>query len=289
MKRSCPLPVALPDYGVLFAESVHTSDFCMTERTDPFHKLIYVLDGSTELREPKRVVADSASTGNVLVIPRGVPHTIHDLKPSTLLLLCLSGDYLATDPDLSRVWREIAKAPERRLCLGRPSQLRLQSMWRRAMVESSHARIGDALTIRALAAEILVLLARLSAPSRTDSTATRMAAVFREIDETFYDDWNLDRAATRAGLSRRRFSALFRATTQKTFWNYLNERRLDHAARRLRSGEHSVIGVMFACGFNDVSHFYRLFRRRYGNPPQTWARGQSAGRTAKSLRGEGRG
>ena len=45
MKTSHPLSVTLPATGVLFAESVHTGDFHMTPRTDPFHKLLYVLRG----------------------------------------------------------------------------------------------------------------------------------------------------------------------------------------------------------------------------------------------------
>jgi AraC-like DNA-binding protein len=56
-----------------------------------------------------------------------------------------------------------------------------------------------------------------------------------------------------------------------TFWDYLNGRRLDHAAKLLRAGELSVTGVMFSCGFNDLSHFYRMFRQRHGLAPKKWA------------------
>jgi AraC-like DNA-binding protein len=94
--------------------------------------------------------------------------------------------------------------------------------------------------------------------------------VRREIDESFFDQWDLCRAATRAGLSRRRFTELFRAEAGSTFWDYLNERRMEHAARLLRGEGRSITGVIFACGFNDVSNFYRLFRRRFGAAPRAW-------------------
>ena len=126
--------------------------------------------------------------------------------------------------------------------------------------------------MRALAAQTLVLLARLPPAAAGTSAASRVAAVTREIEETFFDQWDLDRAASRAGLSRRRFTDLFRAANKKTFWDFLNEQRLNHAARLLRTGENSVMGVMFSCGFNDLSHFYRLFRTRYGKPPAMWAK-----------------
>ena len=76
--------------------------------------------------------------------------------------------------------------------------------------------------------------------------------------------------AARAGLSRRRFSDLFRAGKGCTFWEFLNEHRLEHAAKLLRTGNHSVTGVAFSCGFNDLSHFYRLFRGRFKQPPRAW-------------------
>lgn len=270
MKVSRPLSVTLPAYGVLFAESAHAKDFRMAERADPFHKLIYVLDGRVDYREPGRAALPPAEAGTLLIVPRDVRHLIQDLRPSTLLLLCLAGDFLEADPDLPRLWLELAKLPGRRLLLARPGRLRIESLWRRAMLESAHSRVGGAVTVRTNAAQILVHLARLPARGAGDDAVRRVAAVVREIDETFFDAWNLDRAARRAGLSRRRFSELFRVTTGRTFWEHLNESRLAHAARLLRAGEHSITGVMFSCGFNDMSHFYRAFRAKYGAAPRTW-------------------
>lgn len=262
----------LPGYGVLFAESVHATDFRMAERADPFHKLIYVLEGEITYREARRPTLLMAEKGTLIVVPRDVRHAIEDVVPSTLLLLCLAGDYLDNDPDLPRLWLELARTPGRTLRLSRPGRLRIESMWRRAMLEKLHARVGGAVTVRSLAAQIMVLLARLPAPANSDDAAQRVASVAREMAETFYDDWNLDRAAARAGLSRRHFSGLFRAAMGRTFWEHLNELRLVYAAQLLKAGEHSVIGVVFSCGFNDLSHFYRLFRERYGAPPKAWTR-----------------
>jgi AraC family L-rhamnose operon regulatory protein RhaS len=273
MKVSRPLSVTLPSYGVLFAESAHAKDFRMAERADPFHKLIYVLDGRVDYREAGRATMPPAESGALLIVPRDVRHLIQDLRPSTLLLLCLAGDYLEADPDLPRLWLELAKLPGRRLLLTRPARLRIESLWRRAMLERAHSRVGGAVTVRTNAAQILVLLARLPARGAGDDAVRRVAAVVREIDETFFDEWNLDRAASRAGLSRRRFSELFRTVIGRTFWEHLNELRLAHAAKLLMANDHSITGVMFSCGFNDVTHFYRLFRTRYGTAPRQWQAG----------------
>jgi AraC family L-rhamnose operon regulatory protein RhaS len=279
---SGPIPVTLPGYGVLFAESVHAADFRMAERADPFHKLIYVLKGQVEYLELHRAKPVQAGPGTVLVVPRGVAHRIADREASTLLLLCLDGDFLGIDADLPRLWLVLARIADHRLALSRPARQRLESMWRRAMVEREHARVGGHVTVRTLAAQTLVMLARLPPEGGGAAAEDRVAAVLREMEETFYDQWSIDRAAARAGLSRRRFTELFRAATGRTFWEVLNARRLEHAAVLLRGREHSILGVMFASGFNDLSHFYRMFRHHHGSPPGAWltreAPKQSAGR-----------
>jgi len=270
MKVSRPITITLPDYGVLFAESAHAADFSMVERNDPYHKLLYVLTGRVDYVVTRQPGGSEARAGDVLVVPRGVTHKIVDREPATLLLLCLDGEFLGLDPDMGKLWLKLTQAPGRKLRLSRPARQRLEGMWRRAMVEKEYARVGGAVTARALAAQTLVLLARLPAEGAEATATARVGAVRREIDESFFDQWDLGRAATRAGLSRRRFTELFRAEAGSTFWNYLNERRLEHAARLLRGEGRSITGVIFACGFNDVSNFYRLFRRRFGAAPRAW-------------------
>jgi AraC-like DNA-binding protein len=272
MRVFAPIPISLPDYGVLFAESAHAAGFSMAERRDPYHKLIYLLDGKVAYWEGGRASSSIVETGAVLILPRETLHRLVDVQPSTLLLLCLGDVFLQSDSELGQLWQALTRVPGHCLQLSRPTRQRLESMWRRSMVEKEHARVGGRVTVRALAAQTLVLLARLPPAGAGTSAASRVAAVTREIEETFFDQWDLDRAASRAGLSRRRFTDLFRAANKKTFWDFLNEQRLNHAARLLRTGENSVMGVMFSCGFNDLSHFYRLFRTRYGKPPAMWAK-----------------
>lgn len=264
--------MTLPSYGVAFAESVHAMDFEMTERVDPFHKVCYVLAGRIACRIGNRDTL-VMTAGTVFFVPENVSHHLRDVEASTLLLLCVGQRFLAGDPDLPTLWSGLVERGS--LELNRPARERLELMWRRAMLEKSHARIGGAISVRALAAQLLVLLARQQRAPSLDAAQVRVAAVAREMRETFYDEWNLDRGAARAGLSRRRFTDLFRATTGRSFSDELNALRLDHAAHLLRGGEHSILGVMFSCGFRDLSHFYRLFRERHGAPPKRWLQNQT--------------
>jgi AraC-like DNA-binding protein len=276
MRVSRPLRVSMPPNGVLFAESIHAEGFRMAERVDPFHKLIYVLSGRIRYNEPSRATA-TAGPGSFLVVPRGASHQIVDEITSTILLFCLTNEFIASDTAVPRLWTEISRWPGHKMVLSRSNRQLLEGWWRRAMAEQASDHIGGDLGVRIAAKQTLLFLARLPVVnSEILEVSQRVKSIVREVDETFFEEWNLTRGAARAGLSRRRFSELFRSLTGETFWNYLMNKRIKHAAHLLRRGEHSVFGAMFSCGISDLSNFYRLFRRRYGMPPKRWARQNGA-------------
>lgn len=52
----------------------------------------------------------------------------------------------------------------------------------------------------------------------------------------------------------------------------VTQARLEHAARRLELSEVNVTELALECGFESLSHFVRLFHRRYGEPPLRYRR-----------------
>jgi AraC-like DNA-binding protein len=280
MKVSRPLSISVPLGGVRFAESVHEEDFLMARRADPYPKLVYLLKGVVQWEMGDGVLRPAVGAGTVWAVPARVPHRFHDLEPATLLLLGISP--ARVEPGGASTWRDVWRGlvgvagEGRRLTLDRGARQRVEGAWRRALLEQSHPRIGADVVLRALAADVLVLLARLPAMEAERSSRRRVEAVARELEETFFEPWTVERAAQRAGLSRRRLTALFRDVTGRSLGERVTELRLAHAARLLASGDHSILGAMFSSGFGDASHFYRLFRGRFGVAPGRW-RAVSAG------------
>ena len=86
------------------------------------------------------------------------------------------------------------------------------------------------------------------------------------------------------GVSARYVQLLF-AEAETTPSAYILGRRLDLAAERLRGGlsRGGVTHVALAVGFNDLTHFGRAFRRRFGVSPSDY----SAGARAQRWNGEG--
>lgn len=87
-------------------------------------------------------------------------------------------------------------------------------------------------------------------------------------------DMSIETLAHRFGLSRRSLYRLF-GEVGATPRQWLSDVRLDEARKWLVSGDprfRSVGQVAFAAGFNDSSHFTRLFKRRFGVLPGSLAR-----------------
>jgi AraC-like DNA-binding protein len=52
-----------------------------------------------------------------------------------------------------------------------------------------------------------------------------------------------------------------------SFHEYLNNLRLEKAAEKLRMNSAAITDVAMTCGFNNVTYFNRLFRKKYGMSP----------------------
>jgi transcriptional regulator GlxA family with amidase domain len=64
------------------------------------------------------------------------------------------------------------------------------------------------------------------------------------------------------------FSRFFRQRTGNTFIDSLTEIRLGHASRILIESTHSIAEVAYHCGFNNISNFNRIFKKKKGCTPR---------------------
>jgi AraC-like DNA-binding protein len=100
--------------------------------------------------------------------------------------------------------------------------------------------------------------------------AARLRAIMAEVARRFSDpNFELDNVAVALGLSRRYVQKLLEGTG-KSFTEQLAECRLERAFAMLTDPRHlhlAIIDIAFAVGFGDVSHFNRMFRRRFGETP----------------------
>ena len=100
--------------------------------------------------------------------------------------------------------------------------------------------------------------------------AARLIAINQQIDRGFdRPGFSLTTLARRLSISPRQVQRLL-AENQTSFVDQVVERRLRQAHDMLTSPRHagkSIIAIAHECGFSTVSHFHRVFRRRFGATP----------------------
>lgn len=271
-----PLATDFSAAGVCLLESEHGPGFSMPPTRHEFHKVLHVTAGEGMLCRGcgTKISEEPMLPGDFLFVGAGTEHSIRDApgSPLTLTIVAVRPEVLAgySPPQEIRVLREGATVRELRQAL------------RELLVEAGLDRPERRLLLHGLAAWLLVRVCRegkvpevMSPDGPRGSAERRVEAYVRSLEHGFFDDESLDEVARRLGLSRRAFTSRFRAVAGMSREAYLRQLRVAHACRLLDGTERSIIGIAFECGYNDLSSFYRAFKRETKRTPASWRKAES--------------
>lgn len=227
-------------------------------------------------------------SGDCVLIPSGLSHRILDdpNHPIALYGLAIEPQRLAPCSDVERLIAP-GKLPHQRVLL-----LDIERRIRRLLFLLRYPRPETTLSAVAGAIEIF---ARLSLAAQTNRSIvgssentrrpSRRASSKRSLheadedvideyihwlDSNFFEQLSIDMAANSCGISRRTFTQQFRARTGKTWLAYLNQLRVTHAVSLLTESDLKVTSVAFQSGFEELSTFYRVFKRETGMRPMDY-------------------
>jgi len=88
--------------------------------------------------------------------------------------------------------------------------------------------------------------------------------------QNYKKDISLEEIASYSNLSVTSFCRYFKLMTKKTYYDFLIEIRISHACRALIENVHPTEIICFECGFNNVSNFYRHFKKVTGSTPMQY-------------------
>jgi AraC-like DNA-binding protein len=138
--------------------------------------------------------------------------------------------------------------------------------------------------------ELLSILHELSISSNkhTLSAATfnnvKLSHNSRRIEKAYqYMNQNFDKQITLAEVSRLNnmtavsFSRFFKSKTGMTFIDSVTEIRMGHSSRMLIDTSQSVAEIAYNCGFNNISNFNRIFKKKKGCTPKEFRENYSSG------------
>lgn len=104
----------------------------------------------------------------------------------------------------------------------------------------------------------------------SDQGIARVDRILREIEHGWNEPMRLEAIARKVGMHPQSLSRFCRRHLRRSFQSLVIERRLSEAARRLLETEAGVAETAFACGFNNLANFNRLFRRAYRLNPRAY-------------------
>jgi AraC-like DNA-binding protein len=89
----------------------------------------------------------------------------------------------------------------------------------------------------------------------------------------------LEDVASVGNLSVTSFCRYFKLVTRISYYDFLTEIRISHACRLLTWSTLSIETTCYACGFNNMSNFYRHFKKYLGVTPRAYQQRYSANRS----------
>lgn len=101
----------------------------------------------------------------------------------------------------------------------------------------------------------------------SENEGKRMSDVLNHTVSFFNREITLSEIADVANLTPNAFCRYFKLRTNKTYFAFLLEIRLEHACRLLQQPDLSIAAISESSGFKNLSHFNRKFRQYTGTTP----------------------
>ncbi|GHT07652.1 AraC family transcriptional regulator [Bacteroidia bacterium] len=96
----------------------------------------------------------------------------------------------------------------------------------------------------------------------------RVQRVLKYINDHYKNEIQLNQLADLAGMTPVAFSRFFKIRTGKNPFDYIIDTRLGYATRLLVDSTMSICEICYESGFNNISYFNRIFKKKKKCPPK---------------------
>ena len=106
--------------------------------------------------------------------------------------------------------------------------------------------------------------------TKSNKNIDRIKNILNYIEANFKNEISIEEIANVCGFSSSHFMKFFKKNMGDSFINYLNDYRLSMAARTLLSSDDNIIDIAADCGYDNLSYFNRIFKKKYGVTPSAY-------------------
>lgn len=100
--------------------------------------------------------------------------------------------------------------------------------------------------------------------------SAKIDIIYKHINANFKNHISLEEMADKVSMTVPAFCRYFKKATGKTFTKLVNEYRVVHATKLLSESKMTITDICFECGFNNFSHFNKLFNEFTGKSASTY-------------------
>jgi AraC-like DNA-binding protein len=115
-----------------------------------------------------------------------------------------------------------------------------------------------------------IALPRHFRPETNEYATLRLNKICNYTLSNYKKDITLEEISALSNLSVTSFCRYFKLMTKMTYYNFLTQIRISHACRLLIDDNFPANVICFECGFNNVSNYYRHFKRITGLTPNEY-------------------
>lgn len=107
-------------------------------------------------------------------------------------------------------------------------------------------------------------------PGKNMHSLDKMKQIIKYIEQNYSSRITIADISEAMGLSQSHFMKYFKKTMGTSFVDYLNDYRLTMASRLLLASSDSILNIAGEVGFENLSYFNRVFKKRFGMTPRNY-------------------
>ena len=103
--------------------------------------------------------------------------------------------------------------------------------------------------------------------SKFETTNSRIKRIHEYMMKSYHEEINLNKIADIANMAPASVCRFFKASTGLTIFEYLNKIKIDYSCQLLLNTDLNIVDISYDCGFNNLSHFNKQFKKFNGKTP----------------------
>jgi len=103
--------------------------------------------------------------------------------------------------------------------------------------------------------------------SKFETTNTRIKKIHEFLMKSYQDEIDLEQVAEIVHMAPASVCRFFKSSTGLTIFEYLNKIKIDYSCKLLFNSDLNIVDISYDCGFNNLSHFNKQFKKFIGKTP----------------------